>query len=193
MELTSTLATAVPLLQWTIIVSLILVAGKLPFVPIKPKYLQPQGLAWSFILWVVPIIKVPVNSSRSAIVQFEETIRRGGLILAPVCISLAASLALTSFLASKQLDPVEAATWKTYALACFVVVQVGWYETFLIVPVSEKIVALKEDFKGLEQNWLDDRTQVELFRLIDIWTVRHVIRATLPLVSGMIVLSSAVF
>lgn len=99
---------------------------------------------------------------------------------------------MTSFLASKQLDAVEAATWKTYAVACFVVVQVGWYETFLIVPVSDKIVALKENFKGPEQNWLEDETQAELFRLIDIWTVRHVVRATLPLLSGMILLYSAV-
>lgn len=78
-------------------------------------------------------------------------------------------------------------------MACFVVVQVGWYETVLIVPLSESIVALKEHFKGPEQNWLEDKTQVELFRLIDKWTLRHVVRATLPLVSGMIVLYSAVF
>lgn len=78
-------------------------------------------------------------------------------------------------------------------MACFVVVQVGWYETFLIVPLSESIVALKEDFKGPEQNWLEDKAQMKLLRLIDTWTLRHAIRATLPLVSGMIVLFSAIF
>lgn len=78
-------------------------------------------------------------------------------------------------------------------MACLAIVQVGWYEAFLIAPVCEKIVALKENFKGLEHSCLEDRTQVELFRLIDVWTVRHIVRATLPLVSGMIVLSSAVF
>lgn len=102
-------------------------------------------------------------------------------------------LALTAFLASQHPDYAEAAIWKTYAVACFVVVQVGWYETVLIVPLSESIVALKENFKGPEQNWLEEKIQVELFRLIDTWTVRHVVRATLPLVAGMIVLSSAIF
>jgi len=177
--------------------SLILVAGWLPRIPKHktPITHNPNGLAWSFILCVLPIIKLPVNSLRSAIAQFEETIRRGFLILQPSALLSQPHWHPQLSWASQHPQPAEAATWKSYTVACFVVMQVAWWETMLIAPLSDSIVALKEKekFKGPEQNWLEKKDQVKLLRLIDKWTVRHVVWATLPLVSGMIALSPVIF
>ncbi|KAF1349187.1 hypothetical protein BDV97DRAFT_276192, partial [Delphinella strobiligena] len=162
-----------PIVQWTLIVSLIFVAG----------------LAWCFILWVVPIIKLPTNTSRSAIAQFEETILRGFFYLRPSSIALAATLALTAYLTSRHPDPRGAEAWKMYALSCFVVVQVAWWEIVLIFPLNDAVIAMKEKLKGPKQDWLKKADQVELVRMIDLWTKRHVVRATLPLLAGMILLS----
>ena len=63
----------------------------------------------------------------------------------------------------------------------------------MIFPLDVSIAAMKENkenFKAPEHNWLEEKSQGELLRSMDSWTKRHAVRATLPMVAGLIALSS---
>ena len=148
------------------------------------------GVAWCFNLWVIPIIKL--NSSPSAIAQLEETSRRGGIWLEPLNAGIVALLAATALVLSQHDDPTEAATWKNYAAASGILVQVAWWERVTIFPLDNSITVMKdnkEHFKSSERNWLNGKSQLELMRLMDSWTKRHAVRATLPFLAAMTALS----
>ena len=142
---------------------------------------------------MIPIIKL--NKSTNAFLQLEDTSRRGGIWLEPLNASVAALLAVMSFLVFQHPDSNEAAQWKIYAAASATLVQVAWWERVLIFPLDDAIAAMKDDpanFKDPACTWLETRAQVELGRLMDTWARRHAVRATLPLLAAMIALSAKI-
>jgi hypothetical protein len=148
------------------------------------------GIAWCFILWVIPLIKL--NNSSSAIAQFEETSHRGGVWLEPLNAGLAAALGTTGLILSQHPDPAEAALWKWNAAACITLVQVAWWERVTIFPIDDRVAAMKRDrqhFKDTDHKWLEDRSRMTLRRYMDSWTKRHAVRATLPLLAALIALA----
>lgn len=192
MGVLNTLIAAVPLLQWATIITLFFVSGLLVLIPRRcpgsvTDHVHITGIAWCFNFWVIPIIKL--NSSISAIAQFEETSRRGGIWLEPLNAGLAVSLAVTALILAQHPDPTEAATWKFYAAASVTIVQVAWWERVTIFPLDASVAAMKDDkanFKGPEHNWLEDRSRLHFCHEIDRWTRRHFVRATLPLLGALI-------
>ncbi|KAF2024553.1 hypothetical protein EK21DRAFT_78413 [Setomelanomma holmii] len=164
-----------PLLQWTIAISLLVVSG----------------IAWSFNLWVVPIIKF--NKSSSAILQLEETSRRGGKWLEPLNASFAFLLGLNALLLSRHPDPAEGTYWKNYATACITLLQVAWWERVFIFPLEAYIATLskhKGSLGGSQDSWMDEASRKVLHQSLDKWCQWHAVRATLPLVAALLALSA---
>ena len=65
----------------------------------------------------------------------------------------------------------------------------------MIFSLDDAAVAMKENqknFEGIEGTWLQQSDQVEFRRIIDRWSLRHALRATLPLVAALILLSPMV-
>ncbi|KAF2847111.1 hypothetical protein T440DRAFT_456868 [Plenodomus tracheiphilus IPT5] len=164
-----------PLLQWMIVVSLLVVSG----------------IAWSFSLWIIPVIKL--NKSSSAILQLEETSRRGGKWLEPLNASFAFFFGINALLLSKHPNPAEAAGWKCYATASLTLLQVAWWERVMIFPLEAHIAKMRKNKPSLgefQENCMDDPSQQVLHQSLDRWSQWHVVRATLPLVAALIALSA---
>ncbi|CAK1362210.1 unnamed protein product [Cercospora beticola] len=149
-----------------------------------------SGIAWGFSIFVLPLIRLPSNPSRSALDQFEKLVSRGGVTLQPASIICALVLAGAATL-SWQSSDAEVATgplsWRNSALACFVLLQVGWWEGVLITPLSAAIVDMKHSLPPKE-SWLRDREQLQFHNSLKLWNAYHIIRAALPLVAGIILL-----
>lgn len=149
------------------------------------------GIAFSFNLWVVPIIKL--NKSSSAILQLEETSRRGGKWLEPLNASFAFLLGINAFILSRHPDPTEAARWKIYATACITLLQVAWWERVMIFPLEATIAAMRKNKKEVgdsAQSWMDEASRGVLHHALDRWCQWHTVRATLPLIAALTALSA---
>lgn len=74
------------------------------------------------------------------------------------------------------------ADWKHNAAASFVLVQVAWWERVTIFPIERRLqsmAASEEDKGGMRQ---------EHVNLVNRWTSRHALRASLPFAAALIVL-----
>ncbi|EMD62928.1 hypothetical protein GGP41_004975 [Bipolaris sorokiniana] len=161
----------IPFIHWGMIVSLFIVSG----------------IAWSFNLWVVPIIKL--NPSKSAIAQLLETSRRGGAWLEPLNASFAFLFGITAALLSQHSDTSVASQWKPFAASFATLLQVAWWERVMIFPLEESIANLgkgKEKSGGAEGAWMDHETSKVLHKSLDEWSRWHAVRATLPLIGSLI-------
>lgn len=196
MNWTSALYGALPLVQWTLTLTLFFVSGQSHAIEdFHSTVLIPSlaGLAWCFNLWVLPIIRL--NGSISAPAQMEEMARRGGIWLEPGNACIAALLAVVAVFTSQHSDPMEAATWRYYAAASFTLLQVAWWERVTIFGLDDEIVALKgerRDCKGSESIQMDRERQAKLWRIMDRWTVRHAVRAGLPVVAAFLAVTPKV-
>jgi hypothetical protein len=132
-----------------------------------------------------------LNHSRSALIQFSETTCRGHLYLKPISRIVAGLLAVTAFLVSKQADLDAAMTWKYFAAAFLTMVQVPWWEVYAIFPINDSVAAMEKipgNFLAKDDNWLKNEAHAEFLRRMDVWTRRHIVRASLPLVAGSMLL-----
>lgn len=185
-----------PYVQWTMIIFMFIGTGKLPLDTRCQRYLSIDhfrgiGVAWSFNLWVVPIIKL--NKSISAVTSLLETSRRGGMWLEPANAASAVLFGVNAILVSQHPDASEAALWKAYAISSAALFQVAWWERVFIFPLEEWIAALdKEKGKmgGSGDSWMDATTTMALHRDMDKWCRYHAVRATLPLIAGLVALSA---
>lgn len=151
------------------------------------------GIAWCFNLWVVPIIRL--NTSSSAPSQMEEMARRGGIWLEPGNACIAALLAVVAVITSQHNDATEAAAWRYYAASSLTLLQVAWWERVTIFSLDDQIVALKDrkrDFKGPESTQMEEERGVKLSQIMDRWTLRHAVRATLPVVAAFVAVTPKV-
>ncbi|CAA9962459.1 hypothetical protein PTNB73_03360 [Pyrenophora teres f. teres] len=174
MAVLDTIYHVLPYVQWTITVCLFIATG----------------IAWCFILWIVPIIKL--NKSISAIASLIEVSKRGGRWLDPVNGSFAFLLAFIAILVSRHPDASEAALWKYYAVSSAALFNVAWWERVFIFPLEDWIAALDKE-KGKigasSDRWMDATTGSALHRDMDKWCRYHSVRATLPLIAGLVALS----
>ena len=125
----------------------------------------------------------------------QEMARRGGIWLEPLNAFIAALLAVTALVTSQHHNPEEAKAWRYYAAASFTLLQVAWWERVTVFPLDDEIVAMKDErqcFKGADQNWLVEKSQLRLWRMMDRWTLRHGVRATLPVLAALIAASPKV-
>lgn len=63
----------------------------------------------------------------------------------------------------------------------------------MIFPLDRTATAMKkneESPKASEQTFLGDRSRIALHSIMDSWTWRHGVRATLPFIAALIALSS---
>ncbi|USP77347.1 hypothetical protein yc1106_04621 [Curvularia clavata] len=165
----------IPFIHWGMIVSLFIVSG----------------IAWSFNLWIIPIIKL--NTSSSAIAQLLETSRRGGAWLEPLNASFAFLFGITAALLSQHPDPAKAAQWKPFAVSFATLLQVAWWERVMIFPLEASIANLdqsKGKNGGTGAVWLDQATSKVLHQSLNKWSRWHAVRATLPLVASLIALAA---
>ncbi|KAK4496170.1 hypothetical protein PRZ48_012150 [Zasmidium cellare] len=172
MALLATIAAPVPVIALALTITLFFVSG----------------IAWCFNLWVIPLIRL--NTSDSAIDQHKETVRRGGVWLEPLNAAIAASFAILAGLSTQHASPEEAALWKYYAAASFVLVQVAWWERVFVFSLDDAIAAMKDDktnFKG-ERPHFHSGSQPEFHRLLSRWMVMHAARPTLPFIAAVIAL-----
>lgn len=152
---------------------------------------RDTGIAWSFNLWVVPIIKL--NTSNSAIAQLLETSRRGGAWLEPLNASFAFLFGITAALLSQHPDPAQAAQWKPFAASFATLLQVAWWERVMIFPLEAYIANLdqsKGKTGGTGAGWMDQATNKVLHKSLDKWCRWHAVRATLPLIASLIALAA---
>lgn len=184
---------AVPVIEWAAIISLFYVSGKdLYFVAKALLFLTLfTGIAWCFKLWVVPIIKL--NPTISAINQFEETFRRGGVWLEPLNAFIAALLALIAIVKSQSPETQESENWKCFALASVTLVQVAWWERVFIFPLDDAVTAMKGNkgnFQSCDGQVFTIRSKAALHNVMDQWMIRHAVRATLPFIAAFIAATS---
>ncbi|CZT15471.1 uncharacterized protein RCC_01328 [Ramularia collo-cygni] len=174
MILPAAVTVALPWLQWGIIIALAFVSG----------------IAWCFIGWVVPIIKLNTNS-KTAAAQLVDTAYRGGIWLEPFNAALAATLGLMSIALRYHPDPVEAASWKFFAGASFTLLQVAWWERVFIFPLDDAVMAIRDtqDRKSAANGLSEQKKLADLHRMLDAWAVYHSVRATLPFVAAMVALT----
>lgn len=149
------------------------------------------GIAWGFIFWILPIIKLNRNPNNAAS-QLVETSHRGGLWLEPINASLAALSAFLSILLRYHPDPTQAATWKFYAAASLTLVQVAWWERVFIFPLDRAMTAVSSLGNARKELPVGDSQNVELaslHRSMDRWGMYHTVRAALPLAAAMVALA----
>lgn len=152
---------------------------------------RDAGIAWSFNLWVVPIIKL--NPSSSAMAQLLETSRRGGAWLEPLNASFAFLFGITAALLSRHPDPAKAAQWRPFAASFVTLLQVAWWERLMIFPLEASIANLeqvKNKSKDIGGFWIDDTTKTVLHKYLDKWSRWHSVRAMIPLIASLIALSA---
>ncbi|KAK5680883.1 hypothetical protein LTS10_006641 [Elasticomyces elasticus] len=152
-----------------------------------------SGIAWSFNLWILPIIRL--NASTSALTQFAEVSKRGAKYLDPLNAGIAITLALVAILQTQHTSPIEGTGWKVPAAASFTLFQVAWWERVMVFWFDDAAATLKLDrasSKGGEGLWLREVANVEFARIMDCWERRHAVRATLPLVAAVILLAPRV-
>ncbi|RMZ73870.1 hypothetical protein GMOD_00004672 [Pyrenophora seminiperda CCB06] len=156
----------------------------LPYVQWTITIVLTFGSAWSFIIWVVPIIKL--NKSFSAVTSLIDMSKRGGKWLEPANASSAVLLAINAILVSQHPDASEAALWKLYAIGSAALFNVAWFEHFFIFPLENRIAALDEKSKmgGSGERWMDVLTGTTLHRDLDKWCRYHGVRATMCVVAA---------
>lgn len=139
----------------------------------------------------MPIIRL--NDSPSAFVQMQEMSRRGEAWLKPGSQFLVALLALTALATWSISGAPEAEKWWCYAAASFTLAQIAWWEYVTIFALDEEILAMKQekhDCKGGDRQDLLGKDGTErLHGLMDQWSLRHSVRATLPLAAGLLALA----
>lgn len=108
----------------------------------------------------------------------------------PLNAAIAASFALLAVLTTQHPNAEEAALWRYYAAAAFVLVQVAWWERVFVFPIDDAIAAMKDDNSNFkrEQPHFHDGSQREFHRLMRRWSYMHAVRATLPLVAAVVAL-----
>jgi len=196
MAVLDTVFPVLPYVQWTIIIALFIGTGKLSLDALWQNHMSTDycggiGIAWSFNLWVIPIIKL--NKSISAVTSLLETSRRGGMWLEPANAAFAVLLGINAILVSQHPDATEAELWKQYAFSSAALFQVAWWERVFIFPLEDWIAALdKEKGKagGSEDRWMDATTGMALHRDMDKWCRYHSVRATIPFIAGLVALSA---
>lgn len=127
--------------------------------------------------------------------QMEEMARRGGIWLEPLNAFIAGLLAVTALVTSQHPDPAQAKAWQYHAAASVTLLQVAWWERVTVFPLDDEIVAMKNQrptSKEFAKGWLDQNDQRKLWRTMDRWTMRHGVRAALPVLAAFIAVSPKV-
>lgn len=124
----------------------------------------------------------PELNSRAKIAVFTETIDRGFRYLQPSSrISGLLFLAVT-ILTYQHPDLGTAWKWKLYGATFLVVIQVAWYEVYLIFPINDTIRAMGERLEETKAQELPEAEQKKLMELLAKWEFRHRMRIAIPFV-----------
>ncbi|EME43098.1 hypothetical protein DOTSEDRAFT_54011 [Dothistroma septosporum NZE10] len=176
MALPDLVLATVPLIQWSLICTLLFTAG----------------IAWSFNVFLLPIIKL--NPTTTAIPQLLHITTIGARTLDPANIIVALVLVLVSVLQAVYSDFSITTSWRVTALAAFILFQVAWWERLTVFPLERQAKATQERLEGAkgaesrEGTWMKERDRAQFSKLLSRWGLMHMGRGTPPLIAvGMLI------
>lgn len=156
-----------PILQTTIITSLIFIAG----------------ISLCLSTWVIP--NALLVSPASQVKQFVATFSRGEKYLLPGGRTIMAALIVNTCLTASHPDLAVSADWPRWATMSGLLITAAPYEVYTIFPINDRAKELYQQIEKRREP-LTPSQEAEVQGLLTKWALRNYGRVVLPLLAGLL-------